>query len=58
MPRKVFLRLEARDQAGNIGVHDVPEPINIEGLIPRATIRSIRPVQYFYDGSYRIQLAR
>ena len=58
VPRKVFLRLEARDQAGNIGVHDVPEPINIEGLIPRATIRSIRPVQYFHDGSYRIQLAR
>ena len=58
VPRKVFLRLEARDQAGNIGVHDVPEPINIEGLIPRATIRSIQPVQYFPDGSYRIQLAR
>lgn len=58
VPRKVFLRLEARDQAGNIGVHDVPEPINIEGLIPRATIRSIRPVQYFHDGSYRNQLAR
>ncbi len=44
VPEKVFLRLEARDQAGNVGVFQLKQMIDISGLVPRGRIRGVRPV--------------
>src|SRR5262249_20097770 len=38
-PRQIFLRLEARDDAGNIAIEQLTEPIKVEGLEPKAQIR-------------------
>jgi len=38
------LRLEARDQAGNVGVFQLKQMIDISGLVPRGRIRGVRPV--------------
>ncbi len=40
----IYLRIEARDEAGNIGIHQPSAPINIDGLRPRGRIRNLRPV--------------
>jgi hypothetical protein len=42
IPRRIYLRLVATDDAGNIGEHQLTEPINTAGLIPHARIRGIR----------------
>jgi len=44
VPQRVFLRIEVRDQAGNVGVHEPGEPINTRGLVPQALIRGVRPI--------------
>jgi hypothetical protein len=43
-PDQVYLRLEVRDEAGNVGVHQPDRPIDISGLIPRGHIRGITPI--------------
>ncbi len=43
VPEKIYLRIEASDQAGNQGQHTLVEPIHASGLAPRARIRAIRP---------------
>ncbi len=43
VPTQVFLRLEIRDAAGNYGESVTREPINIDGLVPKAHIRDLRP---------------
>ena len=42
-PRKIYLRLEVRDDAGNIGIDQLTDPISVEGLIPKGRIRSLSP---------------
>ena len=44
VPRKVHLRLEVRDEAGNVGEHQLADPISIEGLTPQGRIRDFVPV--------------
>ncbi len=47
VPQWVYLRLEARDEAGNVGTFQTPEPISIEPhgpTRPIARIRDVRPV--------------
>jgi hypothetical protein len=44
IPQKIFLRLEVYDDAGNLGDHQLVEAVNTRGLIPKAFIRSVRPV--------------
>ena len=41
--RQLFLRLEAQDEAGNLSVDQLTDPILIEGLAPRGRIRDIAP---------------
>lgn len=41
VPRRIYLRLEARDQAGNVGEDRLPEVVELEGLVPRGRIRGI-----------------
>jgi hypothetical protein len=43
--RQLFLRLEAQDEAGNLTVDQLTDPISIEGLAPRGRIRDIAPAQ-------------
>ncbi len=44
IPDRIYLRLEARDTAGNIGTHQLDRPIDVSGLIPRGHIRGITPL--------------
>ena len=43
-PPKLFLRLEVRDEAGNVGVHETTEPVIIDQSRPTVRVRSVRPV--------------
>lgn len=43
-PDQVYLRMEVRDEAGNVRVHMPNRPIDISGLIPRGHIRGITPI--------------
>lgn len=42
-PRTIYLRMEVRDDAGNIAIDQLTDPISIEGLIPKGRIRSLSP---------------
>ncbi|WP_148619008.1 hypothetical protein [Mariniblastus fucicola] len=44
VPQRIFLRLESADRAGNVGVHNLEQAIDISGLIPRGTIFGVVPV--------------
>ena len=44
VPEHLFLRIEARDRAGNQGEHRLTESINLSGFTPQARIRGIRPL--------------
>jgi hypothetical protein len=56
-PRQIYLRLEVRDDAGNIGIDQLTEPIKVEGLEPKAQIRGITPVPAG-RGAFRAPLFR
>jgi hypothetical protein len=45
MPPMVYLRLEARDAAGNVAVYDSPQPISLDRSRPAGKIRDVRPVK-------------
>ena len=44
VPGRIFLRLEARDEAGNIGQFVSPEPISLDLQRPQGRIRNVRPI--------------
>jgi hypothetical protein len=44
-PEQLYLRMEARDLAGNKGEYRLPASINLAGFIPKARIRGIRPLR-------------
>ena len=44
VPDRISLRLEARDEAGNVTVVVSDEPIAIDRLRPQGRIRNVRPV--------------
>ena len=44
VPKKIFLRIEARDKAGNVGIHLLQQPIDISGLVPSGTISGVSAV--------------
>ncbi|MFT5303815.1 MAG: hypothetical protein ACI87E_003789 [Mariniblastus sp.] len=44
VPDQIYLRLDALDKAGNIGVHMLSQAIDVSGLVPRGTIRGVSPV--------------
>lgn len=41
---RVYLRLEVRDEAGNVGVFDTPEAIQVGSARPTVRINAVRPV--------------
>ena len=44
LPGRVYLRLEVRDEAGNVGSFDTAEPIAPGQLRPTVEIRNVRPM--------------
>jgi hypothetical protein len=43
-PGKVYLRLEVRDEAGNVGTHETTESVMLDQSHPTVKIRSVRPI--------------
>lgn len=43
IPRHIYLRIEARDEAGNVAEHQITDPISTAGLVPQGRIRGLRP---------------
>jgi len=52
-PQKIYLRLEVRDEAGNLGVHETTEPATIDQSRPSVRIRDVRPVEQTGSRSVR-----
>ena len=41
---QLYLRLEVRDEAGNVAVHETAQPVIIDQSRPTARLRGVRPV--------------
>jgi hypothetical protein len=44
VPPLIYLRLEVRDEAGNLAIYDRKEPVPLDQVRPSAKIREVRPV--------------
>jgi hypothetical protein len=42
LPRKIYLRIDCKDAAGNVGTYILDKPIDVQGLAPRAKIRGFQ----------------
>jgi hypothetical protein len=43
VPDRIFVRLDVRDEAGNVGQFQIAEPISLAGNRPEGHLRSVRP---------------
>lgn len=43
-PERVYLRLEVRDEAGNVGIFETAEPVSLDRHRPEGRIRGVRPL--------------
>ena len=44
VPDRIFVRLEVRDEAGNIGVFETPDPVALDPGRPQGHLRTVRPL--------------
>jgi hypothetical protein len=44
LPSGVYLRLEVRDEAGNVGVHETSQTVTLDRSRPAGHIRDVRPL--------------
>ncbi|MDZ4784354.1 MAG: hypothetical protein SGJ19_29255 [Planctomycetia bacterium] len=44
MPELIYLRLEVRDEAGNVTVVDAPEAVSVQRTQPQGRVRHVRPL--------------
>jgi hypothetical protein len=44
VPPQVYLRLEVRDEAGNVRIDDSTEPVEVQRVRPQGHIRDVRPL--------------
>jgi len=44
VPDEFYLRLEVRDEAGNVAVHRLDQPLQSAGLTPRGSVRGFKPL--------------
>jgi len=42
LPQRIYVRLEARDEAGNIGTCETPQPVLLDGFHPSVHVRDVR----------------
>ena len=45
VPEQIFLRIEGKDTAKNVGVYQLTSPIDISGLVPRGRIYGVDPIR-------------
>ncbi len=45
VPDQLYLRIEARDEAGNLGMYELAEPVTLHRQRPQGRIRGVRPVE-------------
>ncbi|NUQ62364.1 MAG: hypothetical protein HUU20_07740, partial [Pirellulales bacterium] len=45
VPDAFYLRIEVRDDAGNLGISESPEPVHLDRQRPNVRIQGVRPVQ-------------
>lgn len=45
LPPAIYLRIEVRDEAGNVGACEASEPIGLRGPRPAVRIRDVRPLE-------------
>ena len=41
---RIYVRLEVRDEAGNVGSYETPDPVSLDRQRPQGRIRGVRPV--------------
>ena len=46
LPERVYLRLEVRDEAGNLGIFETPQAVQLDQFRPVVHIRDVRPVSH------------
>ncbi len=51
VPERIYLRVEARDEAGNLGIFESPQAVALDRVHPNVHIRDIRPVGQSADGA-------
>lgn len=44
IPERLFLRIEARDEAGNLGIAETAKPVVLDRLRPSVRIQDVRPI--------------
>ena len=54
LPPSVYLKLEVRDEAGNVAATQTSEPVHIDGLAPKARIRGIQPATDMDREAFRL----
>ena len=45
VPNEIYLRLEVRDEAGNMAAHELQRPIPNDGLVPQGRIRGLHSTE-------------
>ena len=58
VPERVYLRVEARDEAGNVGAFEATQPVTLERIRPEGKIRGVRSIDTaeggrVYEMTYR-----
>ena len=43
VPAQFYLQLEVRDEAGNVAVHRLTDPLQSAGLTPKGSVRGFAP---------------
>lgn len=54
LPSSVFLKLEVRDEAGNVATAQTKQPVHIDGLAPKARIRGVQPLHDLDREAFRL----
>lgn len=44
LPDRVYLQVEARDEAGNVATDQLPEPVSLKQVRPQSRIRGVHPL--------------
>jgi hypothetical protein len=58
LPSAVYLKLEVRDEAGNVSSDQTPSLVRIDGLAPKARIRGIQPLPELDREAFRVPRRR
>ena len=54
LPSELYLKVEIRDEAGNVTSDQTDQPVHLDGLAPKARIRGIQPLQDMDREAFRL----